>query len=277
MSENALLDEITNCPHARQCLEDSAAENPCRAIVESQNTLRLNKFQVPEPWSGQIEKAPILFLSSNPSIGCDEAYPTWDWSSREVHDYFNNRFGGGLKNWILDGTKSLQTDETYSRATQFWAAVRQRTIELLQRDVIPGFDYALTEIVHCKSRNEIGVKQAQEQCVQTYLRKILELAKARVIVVLGAHARQVIQREFEIPPEKLLSEPIEIGDHPRLFTFLPHPNARGDRSFTKCLQNDDLEKLRASLATESMSKPAHDLQTDSSTSEEYEEQTDGSE
>ncbi|MCF3607522.1 hypothetical protein L2E81_13290 [Planktothrix agardhii 1033] len=62
----------------------------------------------------------------------------------------------------------MQTDGTYSRVTQFWAAVRKRAIELLQRDVIPGFDYALTEIVHCKSHHEIGVEQAQEQCVQAY-------------------------------------------------------------------------------------------------------------
>ncbi|WP_196524075.1 hypothetical protein [Nostoc commune] len=35
--------------------------------------------------------------------------------------------------------------------------VRQRAIELLERDVIPGIDYAITEIVHCKSENEIGL------------------------------------------------------------------------------------------------------------------------
>ncbi|MDY7014373.1 MAG: uracil-DNA glycosylase family protein [Cyanobacteriota bacterium] len=174
-------------------------------------------------------------------------YPTWDWSSREVNDYFNNRFGRGHKSWIIDGTKSLRTDGTYSRSTRFWAAVRQRAIELLQRDVIPGLDYALTEIVHCKSHNEIGVEQAQEQCVQAYLRRILELAKARVIVVLGVRARKVIQREFEIPTEQLLSESIEIGGYQRFFTFLPHPNARSERTFAKCLQHDELERLRASL------------------------------
>jgi len=252
MSEKSLLDEIANCHYARQCLGDSAAVNPCRKIVEYQNTLGITKFHIPEPWSGQIEKAPILFLSSNPSISCDEVYPNWDWSSTEVYDYFNNRFGGGDKNWIISGTRSLQIDGTYSRATPFWAAVRQRSIELLQRDVIPGLDYALTEIVHCKSRKQMGVKQSQEQCVQAYLRRILELAKARVIVVLGVPAKQAIQKEFEIPPEKLLSEPIEIGDHQRLFTFLPHPNARGDRSFAKCLQHNELEKLRYALATESI-------------------------
>jgi hypothetical protein len=247
MSEKALLDEITNCPHARQCLDNSTIENPCREIVESQAQLGITQFQVPEPWSGQIDTAPILFLSSNPSIGGDEVYPTWDWSSEDVYDYFNHRFGGGHKDWVLDGKKSLRTDGTYGRATKFWAAVRVRAKELFQRDVIPGIDYALTEIVHCKSRNEIGVQQAQAQCVLIYLRRVLELAKAKVIVVLGKQAGQIIQREFAISPEKLLSEPIQIGDRQKLFTFLPHPNARADRTFAKCLEDYEMEKLRAFL------------------------------
>lgn len=75
MTEKTLLDEIVNCPHAQQCLGDSAAENLCRTIVEYQNTLSLQKFQVPEPWSGEIEKAPILFLSSNPFRStCKKSY-----------------------------------------------------------------------------------------------------------------------------------------------------------------------------------------------------------
>jgi hypothetical protein len=242
-----LLNEIVHCPHAQECREDLAAENPCRTIVDYQNLLNSEKFQVPEPWSGQIEQAPILFLSSNPSIGSDEVYPTWDWPYSEVHEYFNYRFGGGRKDWIIDGTKSLLIDGKYGGSTQFWAAVRQRAIELLQRDVRPGIDYALTEIVHCKSHAEIGVEQAQEQCVQAYLLRVLDLAGARVIVVLGARARQVIQSRFNISTETSLSEPIEIGHRKRLFAFLPHPNARSYRSFVKCFQIDELENLRAFL------------------------------
>ena len=247
MSERTLLSEIVHCPHARECRENLAAENPCRKIVDYQSSLGLGKFQVPEPWSGQIEQAPILFLSSNPSIGSDEDYPTWDWSCSEVHDYFNYRFGGGRKRWIIDGTKSLLLDGRYSGSTQFWASVRQRAIELLERNVSPGTDYALTEIVHCKSHAEIGVEQSQEQCVKAYLLRILELARAKVIVVLGARARQVIQSQFNISTENSISDSIEIGNHERFFAFLPHPNARSYRSFAKCLQGDELEKLRAFL------------------------------
>jgi uracil-DNA glycosylase len=113
--------------------------------------------------------------------------------------------------------------------------------------VSPGTDYALTEIVHCKSHAEIGVEQSQEQCVKAYLLRVLELARAKVIVVLGARARQVIQSQFNISTENSISDSIEIGDRERFFAFLPHPNARSYRSFTKCLQGDELEKLRAFL------------------------------
>ncbi len=247
MSEKNLLHEITHCPHALMCLENPSTDNPCRDIVGYQNSLDLNNFQIPEPWSGQIEQAPILFLSSNPSIGSDEVYPTWRWSDNDINNYFNYRFGGGQKDWIINGKQSLMKDGTYSRAVKFWAAVRKRAIELLQRDVKPGIDYALTEIVHCKSHSEIGVEQAQDQCVKAYLLRTLELSKAKVIVVLGARARQAIQCQFNISSTASISESIKIGDYERFFAFLPHPNARMPRSFIKCLQDDELESLRASL------------------------------
>ncbi|MEG4984777.1 hypothetical protein QUB08_03200 [Microcoleus sp. BR0-C5] len=247
MYEKKLLHEIVHCPHARKCLEAPSIENPCCEIVSYQRPLDLAEFQVPEPWSGHIEQAPILFLSSNLSIDSDEVYPTWHWSDNDIDDYFSHRFGGGQKDWIMNGTKSLLRDGTYSHAVKFWAAVRQRAIELLQRDVNPGNDYALTEIVHCKSPAEIGVAQAQDQCVDAYLLRTLELSRAKVVVVLGTRAKQVIQSQFNISSTASISESIKIGKHERFFAFLPHPNARSYRSFAKCLQDDELERLRASL------------------------------
>ena len=164
-----------------------------------------------------------------------------------MDDYFGYRFGGGRKEWIVNGIKSLLIDGTYSRPIRFWIEVRQRAIELFERDVVPGIDYALTEIVHCKSRSEIGVKQAQNTCVETYLLKVLELARAEIIVVLGARARQVIQSQFNLPERTSVSEVINIGIRGRTFVFLPHPNARGCRSFAKCLEDDELNKLRAAF------------------------------
>lgn len=241
-----LLHEIAHCPHVQSCLQNPSLEHPCREIIASQSC-QLDAYQVPEPWSGRIEGAPILFLSSNPSISTIEDYPTGFWSEEDIDDYFNNRFGGGRKKWIINGTKPLLTDGGYGRSVHFWSAVRQRAIELLERDFTPGMDYALTEIVHCKSLREFGVKQAQAECVESYLLRVLEQAGAKVIVVLGARARGIIQNQFNIPESVSVSEPIKIESLERLITFLPHPNAQEYRSFSKCLEPNELERVRSFL------------------------------
>lgn len=242
-----LLHEIARCPVAQFCLQNPFEKHPCREIVLSQLSSSLDVHQVPEPWSGHLEQAPILFLSSNPSINVAEEYPRWSWSDEAIEDYFANRFGGGNKPWITQGTKSLQRDGTYSRSTPFWAAVRQRAIELVERDVVLGIDYALTEIVHCKSQGEWGVAEAQEHCVPRYLRRVLDLAGAKVIVVLGARAKEAMQKIFSIPKGTNVFGPTRIGNHNRLITFLPHPNAYTPKSFAKCSSPDDLLKLRSFL------------------------------
>lgn len=241
-----LLHEIACCSHVQFCIQNPLVEHPCHEIIFSQSFSTLDEYQVPEPWSGRIEFVPILFLSSNPSIGFAEEYPRWSWSEDAINDYFSNRFGDGCKKWSISGTKTLLKDGRYS-GVRFWMAVRQRAIELLERDVIPGIDYAITEIVHCKSENEIGVTTAQKQCVQTYLRRVLEMTSARVVVALGARARQAMQDEFSIPKNASLVEPIAIGGQKKLITFLPHPNARKVRSFAKCLESNELGNLRAFL------------------------------
>lgn len=242
-----LLYEIARCPVVDLCLRDRSATHPCREIVLSQSAAGLDEHQVPEPWSGHLEQAPILFLSSNPSISLAEAYPRWSWPDELIQDYFANRFGGGNTPWITQGTRSLQRDGTYSGAGAFWAAVRRRAMELVERDVVPGVDYALTEIVHCKSQGERGVAEAQAHCVPRYLQRVLYLSAAKVIVVLGARAKVAIQNMFNIPQHTNVFGPTPIGNHARLITFLPHPNAFVPKSFAKRLPLDDLQKLRSFL------------------------------
>lgn len=242
-----LLHEIARCPVAQFCLQHPSEKHPCREIVLSQRSASLGEHQVPEPWSGHGEQAPILFLSSNPSISVAEEYPRWSWSDAAIEDYFANRFGGGSRTWITHGTKSLQRDSTYSGPVAFWAAIRQRAMELVERDVVPGIDYALTEIVHCKSKGERGVAAAQEHCVPRYLQRVLDLVGAKVVVVLGARAKAALQTMFNIPKNTNVFGPTQIGNHPRLITFLPHPNAFAPKSFAKCLSLDDLQKLRSFL------------------------------
>jgi hypothetical protein len=164
-----------------------------------------------------------------------------------VEDYFVRRFGGGREIWIKDGTKTRLKDGGYLRSTPFWSAVRQRAIELLRQEARPGIDYALTEIVRCKSKSEFGVTEAVKECVPRYFEKTLMLSSAKVIVVLGLHAQRVVQKELHLSVGASIYGPAHIYGRRRVLAFLPHPNSRGPRTFGKCLSVAELAELRAFL------------------------------
>ena len=178
---NKLLLEIGYCPEVSRVFTKEM-HHPCSKIVRGQGIKSLNDLNIPEPWSGRIETAPILFISSNPSISDVEIFPNRNWNDNGIKDYFQNRFGGGKKDWTIKGTKSLRKDGSHGRATMFWAGVKARSKELLEREPIPGVDYALTELVHCKSRQELGVLEALDKCTSLYLEKVLTVSGAPILV-----------------------------------------------------------------------------------------------
>jgi len=170
-------------------------------------------------------------------------------------DFFRHRFGGGRKDWIdEDGVRSLHWDGSRGKAVRFWIEVRSRARELCERDVRPGVDYALTEVVHCKSRGEAGVPEALNECARRYLRRVVKLSGARVLVTLGTRAKVAVQQEFSrsIPPtsEEVMFGPITIGERQRYIVFLPHPNAHMKRTFETCVGREKLQVLRAFLRSQ---------------------------
>ena len=252
-----LLHEIVHCPIVQQWFTDHNSNNPCALVISSQRAQSPEHFQVPEPWSGDVEHAPILFLSSNPTIDESgrEEYPRWAWSEEWIADFFFHRFGGGRKQWIdEDGIRSLQRDGSWGKAVRFWTEVRSRARELLERDVRPGVDYALTEVVHCKSRREMGVPEALPECARRYLQRVVKLSGARVLVTLGKRAKVAVQQGFSrsIPPasEEVVFGPIPIGEHQRYIVFLPHPNAHMKRTFEASVGREKLQILRAFLRSQ---------------------------
>jgi hypothetical protein len=150
-ARNLLLD-IVHCPNVLSCFQNRAPPHPCRRIIESQGSRSIDGFQVPEPWSDRLSEAPLLFLSSNPSISGTDQYPTRLWQDQEIEVYFDRRF----ERWIADGIRTRQQDGSYSQAVRFWSEVKGRAAELYERAVTPRNDYALTEVVHCKSRKNEG-------------------------------------------------------------------------------------------------------------------------
>lgn len=259
-----LLHEIIRCPNLQQCFSTPQGSHPCSTIISVQRSSSphmLDQHQVPEPWSGDIEHAPILFLSSNPSIDENpsieerEVFPLWSWQDEQIEDFFTHRYQGGRKQWIKDGIHYLQLNGSHSRrSVLFWSCVRERAKELLS-DVDDGVDYALTEVVHCKSRREKGVKGALHECAGRYLRPVVELSGAKVIVVLGKQAEDAMRSEFNIPNGNVVG-PQPIDERQRYIVFLYHPSycSHPDHKHRKpCtfeeLDKEKLQELRAFLNT----------------------------
>ncbi|MCH7745362.1 MAG: hypothetical protein IIC84_04730, partial [Chloroflexi bacterium] len=129
---------------------------------------------MPEPYMGNLRGAPILFLGSNPSIGYDHEYPSAVAKDDEIDDFFTNHFEGGQKEWTQEGSYVNRLDG--NRAwVPYWAEVKKRAMELLERDdVRPGVDYALSEVVHCKSKGQVGVSKDLDECSTRYLMSLVE-------------------------------------------------------------------------------------------------------
>lgn len=242
-----LLLEIARCPNVVACFKNSNGRHPCFNIISSQRTVSLDDYHVPEPWNGLIGEAPLLFISSNPSYNREEEFPLWSWDDESIEDYFTHRFGGGKKLWAKEGVQGLLRNGTYSEPTPFWEAVKQRAEELFERPVQPGVDYALTEVVHCKSRRQKGVSEALEACNRHYLRNVIKISGAGVICVLGAIARETTKSLFDIPAGVHLSSPIEVGRKQRIFVFLPHPSSFLPKTFSDNYSLDEIKRIRSHL------------------------------
>lgn len=218
-----LLTEIFRCPNVRLCINLSDGEShPCKEIVELQRSDSVDTHDLPEPWMGRLEVAPILFIGSNPNAGADSAYPRWSDANDDVVDYFDNHFGGGRASWVEDGVRLMNPDGTKGRLVPYWRGVRRRAEELLERGVRPGIDYALTEVVHCKSSKQQGVTTASvQECGSRYFDRMLELSAAKVVFVMGQAAHRHVQMQLGVTVKQG-----EIRDEAnRTFVFLHHPTA----------------------------------------------------
>jgi hypothetical protein len=246
-----LLLTIARCPVVKQCMSGDTT-HPCATIVRSQGVSSVEDFQSPEPWSGRIDRAPILFVSSNPSISPQtrEEYPTPEWNDTDAVDYFNLRFGGSPLSSIIDGIYGHVPGGTRAeRGTRFWIAMRARAGELLGKrphELSYGNDYALTEVVHCKSRGEFGVSEAVGPCVDRYLMPVLNASVASVMIGIGAFAESSLRRYLNLPADQSkLVGPVEVAGKVRYIAFLPHPSGWGKaKTFASNLSSKEMQSLR---------------------------------
>lgn len=223
-----LVLSIARCPEVE--VARAKPGHPCSRIVGLQSA-EPGVWQVPEPWAGNLGGGRIVFLSSNPSINAAEDYPRGDWTDAKVVDFVTERFTHG---WVKNDRVLLLDGMYHPTRVQFWVRVRKRAAELLGREADPGVDYAMTEVVHCKSTKEIGVAKAAPLCVDRHLDRVMAASAAPLVVVLGAKARDELTPLWGLPPgfgKKGIAGIDEeanlfvrtLGGRPRLVAYLWHP------------------------------------------------------
>ena len=246
----SLLLEIFQCPNVRSCLENRDSDHPCSRIVQEQGCTSAKDHMMPEPWMGNLKKAPILFLGPNPKLGTGYEYPSWDDPNDQIEDFFNNHFGNGLKEWTKDGVRYITADGK-DHANKYWAATRRLALELLETgDAIAGITYALSEVVHCASVSENkALADAVNECSALYLSRVVAESGAKVVVCLGRVAERTVRQIFTLPDEVKVHGPVDVGGLRRWFGFLPHPSAWPPLrcSFEGNLSPEELKQLRDCL------------------------------
>jgi hypothetical protein len=208
----------------------------CRDVVAWQGLQPDGPRYVPEPWAGHLGSAPILFVSSNPSAG-EQGEPfdprrQWgsDRSDEELVMAAEGAFDPGPWPGITDGIYNRDlTGRRVGEWVRYWAWARRIAGELLEREPVPGWDYALTEVVHCASRQEHGVSAAVQACTSRYLGRVLGASAARIIVLTGGTALRAFQAETGLHLRDGLWGPGELAGMTRCVIGLPHPNARGPK------------------------------------------------
>lgn len=240
-----LMFEIASCSYVTQA--KSCGDHACCVLVKSQT----GSWQMPEPWAGHLDSAPLLFVGSNPAISEEEEYPEDSWPPEKIYNFFHDRFDPE-STWVRH-RRVLNKDGKRGKAVRFWRAVQERADEILGPLSVtanPGEHYALTEVVHCKSPKEKhGVYKAASICADSYFKRILGVSTANILIALGALARETIRRLYEIKTTETLTT-ISIGDRDVIVVFLPHPAAFGKReekTLSYIVKSEGLNRLRAHL------------------------------
>lgn len=225
VSTDALLLEVARCPNILACFEGTDLSHPCAKVVADQRAA-FDDFHVPEPWNGQIETAPILFVCWNPSWNRHERFPTHLWSDEAIIEFFRTRFD--------------QSDQ----ASRTWVEMRAIAKRLLGRPARPGVDYVVTDAVRCKSHGGKGASRALSECSGRYLQRTLAMSGARVVIALGKDARKTLATYFGVKEQIGVYGPMSIVDHERMLVQLGAPGSPDRRT----LSEEESQEVQAVLA-----------------------------
>lgn len=273
--------DISSCCEVTNALNDK--NHPCHKVVNEQTKLIdvEIKRQRPEPWMGGLAKANLLFVSSNPSINEDpyplgEVFPTFEWSEADSAAFFVNRCDPSDKDVKVTFKKPGQPDfltlcydgeyrsgvSNPKRPQPTWKNTHDRAVELIGNNAHPHHNYAITEIVHCKSKDAKGVAEASTFCIEKWMGPIFTTSPARVVVLLGSkvrdhYAKPVLGAGSEFGSSQGYGELTQkerafrdifvetVGGVNRVFVFNWHPVHAGMRVFRKVYGDQLVDWLTA--------------------------------
>jgi hypothetical protein len=205
-----LAKKICACTELKNALSGSG--HPCQKVAQTQDAMIIGNEslrQRPEPWIGNLQEAKVLFISSNPSISDDENvnvredFPTLGWTEDDSAKFFLNRFDNQIEkphatfnyknrmNFLyrsVDGEYRGKGGK-FDKPIETWQGIYLRAVEILGENCNPTENYALTEVVKCKSKGEEGVPEASSKCIDQWMQNIMEITPANLVVVIGASAR----------------------------------------------------------------------------------------
>ena len=189
---------------------------------------------------GCVRPRVCFSTGSNPGYDVNDDCPTGGTTDDFIVDYYETGFPDVFpRNVGRNGRPN-------PKAVPFWSGMRGRAAELYGRagaSLRPGIDFALTEVVHCKSKRERVARTATDKCIGRHFASIATLSLARVVVVFGSLAAN----SLEVPTRPIVSRQDWYGRE-RLVLWLPHPNAHTDRTVCGSYSTSDISALREALA-----------------------------
>ena len=185
----------------------------------SKTSFKKDGFQIGSPWHGDVLKAPVLFLSSNPNIKKDCIFPRWHVNENPeftldgksinpegIYEFLRDR----LKIRINDKgnpcalKKSEGKEESYE--VPYWRGLRmimeaiasefeigenddEDRIERLMRSVLSA------EIIFFGSKNETYTQDSDRLCYfwNKFITPLLKNCAAKVIILVGNKAKDTFK------------------------------------------------------------------------------------
>ena len=137
-----------------------------------------DEYQLPEPFSGEIDKAKYLIIGSNPAYKKEETpFPRYSWNDKDIASFFYDRMSSYSNKGHLTGCKKV-----ISWITGYGVGN------------IKNEEIALSDIVHCKSNKEAGVSKACSICAEKHLEHVLGLFNGKYIILLGSKIQDCLDK-----------------------------------------------------------------------------------